>query len=468
MPARLGAGAFRAGHPTLADLAGVTAAVGHLAQLDAGAGRPAPPAAAHLDHRGGSARQGLFQVLQDGLAAMGYVLTGHGKAAHRAPTAYFNVASRPPGDVARYLAGRGVNVWSGHNYAWNSPERSASATRGERCGRAWSTTTTAPTWTGCWRRSPTSPGNAPSPGPRSAASPGRCPEERRGDGAAGGRRGGGTARRGDGAAGGRRGGGTARRKGEAGLRGGNLVVGEGVAVQAGGAGLEADALVDQASRLPREGRDVRSTVLAPASSAIRSASMVRTWPTPWLPASLVHDHVLDPGAHSRGDREHHQRQCARDLPVGAGDEQCGGGRADHPLQHGPAGRGSAAGQLGRRTPKASMTSSVTSCTTSTLTVTRALYRAARPSRGGWGVRRRCGLEGKACRGHARPARSGHAQGTQPACGTSTARMTTRNAARSSRAPAAAPPYGRRSSRSSAAASGPVRAYPVQPARQEGP
>ena len=45
-------------------------------------------------------------------------VTGYGKAAHRAPTAYFTVDGRARGDVARYLAGRGINVWSGHNYAW--------------------------------------------------------------------------------------------------------------------------------------------------------------------------------------------------------------------------------------------------------------------------------------------------------------------------------------------------------------
>jgi len=61
--------------------------------------------------------QGLFQVLHEGLAAMSHV-TSYGQAAHRAPTAYFTVDGRTPGDVARYLAGRGVNVWSGHNYAW--------------------------------------------------------------------------------------------------------------------------------------------------------------------------------------------------------------------------------------------------------------------------------------------------------------------------------------------------------------
>jgi selenocysteine lyase/cysteine desulfurase len=48
---------------------------------------------------------------------MGHI-TSYGKAARRAPTAYFTVDGRAPGDVARYLAGRGVNVWSGHNYAW--------------------------------------------------------------------------------------------------------------------------------------------------------------------------------------------------------------------------------------------------------------------------------------------------------------------------------------------------------------
>jgi selenocysteine lyase/cysteine desulfurase len=61
--------------------------------------------------------QSLFAVLHDGLAGMGHV-TGYGKAARRTPTAYFTVDGRAAGDVARYLAGRGVNVWSGHNYAW--------------------------------------------------------------------------------------------------------------------------------------------------------------------------------------------------------------------------------------------------------------------------------------------------------------------------------------------------------------
>ena len=108
---------FEQGTPPFADLAGVTAAVEHLAQLDGGAAGPRRQRLLASMAAVDDYEQRLFQVLQDGLAAMGHV-TSYGKAARRAPTAYFTVQGRPPGDVARYLAGRGVNVWSGHNYAW--------------------------------------------------------------------------------------------------------------------------------------------------------------------------------------------------------------------------------------------------------------------------------------------------------------------------------------------------------------
>jgi cysteine desulfurase family protein (TIGR01976 family) len=114
------AGPDRFEHGTLAfaDLAGVTAAVEHLASL-------AGPAA------GGSRRerilagmaaaeaheQELFRVLLGGLDAMEHVTT-YGKAARRTATAYFNVAGRTPSQVAEHLAGRKINVWDGDNYAW--------------------------------------------------------------------------------------------------------------------------------------------------------------------------------------------------------------------------------------------------------------------------------------------------------------------------------------------------------------
>jgi selenocysteine lyase/cysteine desulfurase len=41
-----------------------------------------------------------------------------GKPARRTATAYFTVAGHTPREVAEHLASRRVNVWNGHNYAW--------------------------------------------------------------------------------------------------------------------------------------------------------------------------------------------------------------------------------------------------------------------------------------------------------------------------------------------------------------
>jgi cysteine desulfurase family protein (TIGR01976 family) len=113
---------FEWGTPPYADLAGVEAAVDYLAGLcPQTAGRPA----------GGSRRerlvasmtaaeayeQQLFAVLLEGLGSMSHVML-YGNAAHRTPTAYFTVAGLTPREVAGHLASRKVNVWNGHNYAW--------------------------------------------------------------------------------------------------------------------------------------------------------------------------------------------------------------------------------------------------------------------------------------------------------------------------------------------------------------
>jgi selenocysteine lyase/cysteine desulfurase len=108
---------FEQGTPPFADLAGVAAAVDHLASLEASAAGTrrervlASMAAAH-NHE-----QALFQVLLDGLGTMPKV-TMYGKAPRRTATAYFTVAGKTPAEVAAHLAGRKVNVWNGHNYAW--------------------------------------------------------------------------------------------------------------------------------------------------------------------------------------------------------------------------------------------------------------------------------------------------------------------------------------------------------------
>jgi len=110
---------FEQGTLAFADLAGVTAAVDHLASL---AG-PAPGAGTRRERllaglaAAEAHEQDLFRVLLGGLDAMGHVTT-YGKAARRTATAYFNVAGRTPRQVAEHLASRKVNVWDGDNYAW--------------------------------------------------------------------------------------------------------------------------------------------------------------------------------------------------------------------------------------------------------------------------------------------------------------------------------------------------------------
>jgi selenocysteine lyase/cysteine desulfurase len=59
----------------------------------------------------------LFATLRDGLASLEAVTT-YGAAAHRTATAYFTVAGHTPHEVAEHLAAHRVNVWNGHNYAW--------------------------------------------------------------------------------------------------------------------------------------------------------------------------------------------------------------------------------------------------------------------------------------------------------------------------------------------------------------
>jgi cysteine desulfurase family protein (TIGR01976 family) len=110
-------GKFERGTAAFADLAGVAAAVEHLAGLDASAtgsrrDRVLASMAAVERYEGE-----LFTRLLDGLAAMGHV-TLYGKAARRTPTAFFTVAGYTPRKVAEHLAARAVNVWNGDNYAW--------------------------------------------------------------------------------------------------------------------------------------------------------------------------------------------------------------------------------------------------------------------------------------------------------------------------------------------------------------
>jgi cysteine desulfurase family protein (TIGR01976 family) len=114
---------FERGTLPFADLAGVTAAVAHLAALappaTAGSGRPASRRERVLASMAvvEAYEAALFARLAAGLAKLDRV-TMYGQAARRAPTAFFNVAGLTPRAVAEHLAARGVNVWDGDNYAY--------------------------------------------------------------------------------------------------------------------------------------------------------------------------------------------------------------------------------------------------------------------------------------------------------------------------------------------------------------
>lgn len=108
---------FETGTAPFADLAGVAAAVEHLASLDEAATgtrrqrllTSMATVQAHEHH--------LFGVLLDGLERLPGITT-YGTPARRTATAYFTVAGHTPRQVAEHLARARVNVWNGHNYAW--------------------------------------------------------------------------------------------------------------------------------------------------------------------------------------------------------------------------------------------------------------------------------------------------------------------------------------------------------------
>jgi cysteine desulfurase family protein (TIGR01976 family) len=113
---------FERGTLPYGDLAGVTAAVEHLAGLGGEAGANAARDSRRERILASMAaveeyEMSLFARLLDGLGGMSHV-TLYGKAARRAPTSYFTVAGMTPAQVAAHCAARGVNVWNGDNYAY--------------------------------------------------------------------------------------------------------------------------------------------------------------------------------------------------------------------------------------------------------------------------------------------------------------------------------------------------------------
>ena len=109
---------FEYGTSPFAQHAGLAAAVDHLAGLAV----PDPELPrrdrvlasldAVADHEAA-----LLQRLLAGIAGMEHV-ERLGAPLRQAPTVWFRVRGLSPDDVARRCAGARVNVWSGHNYAW--------------------------------------------------------------------------------------------------------------------------------------------------------------------------------------------------------------------------------------------------------------------------------------------------------------------------------------------------------------
>lgn len=110
---------YELGTLPFADLAGVTAAVEHLASLDGSAT--------------GSRRERILQSMgaveaqqkaegQRMLAALRALpkVTVYGRASDKTPTAYFTVEGHTPREIADYLDRNEINVWNGHNYAWEA------------------------------------------------------------------------------------------------------------------------------------------------------------------------------------------------------------------------------------------------------------------------------------------------------------------------------------------------------------
>jgi cysteine desulfurase family protein (TIGR01976 family) len=108
---------FEQGTLPFADLAGVVAAVEHLASIDPAASSSRRERLLASMTSVESYEGALFASLLRGLGEMDHVTT-YGNAQLRAPTTCFNVAGRTPREVARHLGEHKVNVWNGDNYAF--------------------------------------------------------------------------------------------------------------------------------------------------------------------------------------------------------------------------------------------------------------------------------------------------------------------------------------------------------------
>ncbi len=108
---------FEWGTPSFHNFAGVRAAVDHLSGLDDEA---SGPRRARLVTSLSAAEAHEQELLSNVLAVLSEDprVTVYGRAGHRTSTIYLTVEGFRPDQVAEALAKQDINVWSGHNYAW--------------------------------------------------------------------------------------------------------------------------------------------------------------------------------------------------------------------------------------------------------------------------------------------------------------------------------------------------------------
>ncbi|MDP9842153.1 cysteine desulfurase-like protein [Streptosporangium lutulentum] len=112
---------FETGTLPFADLAGVTAAVKHLASLDPQATGTRRQRVLTSMSAVEAHEQAELAHLLKGLSALPHVRLV-GSPARRTATVYFTVAGHTPRQVAEHLAQARINVWDGHCYAWEVTE----------------------------------------------------------------------------------------------------------------------------------------------------------------------------------------------------------------------------------------------------------------------------------------------------------------------------------------------------------
>lgn len=108
---------FELGTNPFASLAGVVAAVRHLADVDTAA-RGNLRERLGISRRAATAHeQALGERMLAGLRGIPGVAL-YGAPSERTPTAYFRVAGMTPAALAAALSDSGINCWHGHSYAW--------------------------------------------------------------------------------------------------------------------------------------------------------------------------------------------------------------------------------------------------------------------------------------------------------------------------------------------------------------